>query len=391
MSSLAATQADGMYIPPEYIESGAYKKKSISQFAGSKGHNQFLTRSVCRFELPFDGFCTACDAIVGKGTRFNAHKAHVDDYFTTKIYEFTTKCRACGECEFKIRTNPKERSFDYTDGIRKKVEEFDSAEAGTHGVIDTDFGNGILEYKNGSVVDAPTSLLDDNNNVHTNIPGAGGASSSASASALHLLEKNVSGFRKAQTEHEQMTSLLELNSKTLGEGYAESNASLRASFRKDRKAKKRRLGEAAGMGLGKGIELLPEDSVATEEDATLAKYAMKSRRGKPERDKLRSVRAGSIFASAASPKKKLSSKHRKGASRKHNGQPNNHGDKQYERQRRIGESNKKVSAPKQKITVKLVGGGHTVVAQNDNTTRALSTDQSGALAALSSCYASDSD
>jgi len=81
MSSLAATQADGMYIPPSYYENGAYKKKSISQHnhAGFRGHNQFLQRGVARFELPFDGFCTKCDAIVGKGTRFNAHKAHVGD------------------------------------------------------------------------------------------------------------------------------------------------------------------------------------------------------------------------------------------------------------------------------------------------------------------------
>jgi coiled-coil domain-containing protein 130 len=52
MSSLAATQADGYYIPPAYLESGAYKKKSLNQYNNSKGHNQYLTRSVCRFELP---------------------------------------------------------------------------------------------------------------------------------------------------------------------------------------------------------------------------------------------------------------------------------------------------------------------------------------------------
>ncbi len=97
MSSLAATQADGYHIPEDYYTSGAYKKKSISQFNGSKGHNQYLQRSVVRFELPFDGFCTKCDTIVGKGTRFNAHKAHVDDYFSSRIYEFTTKCRSCAD------------------------------------------------------------------------------------------------------------------------------------------------------------------------------------------------------------------------------------------------------------------------------------------------------
>ena len=77
--------------------------------------------------------------------------------------------------EFKIRTNPKERTFDYVAGIRKKHEEFNSAEAGTHGVIDTDFGNGIFEYKNGTLIDAP----DDE-----------------SPAALHLLDKNANNQRK---------------------------------------------------------------------------------------------------------------------------------------------------------------------------------------------------
>jgi hypothetical protein len=293
MSSLAATQADGYYIPPAYLESGAYKKKSLNQFNNSKGHNQYLTHSVARFELPFDGFCTACHAIVGKGTRFNAHKAHVGNYFTTKIYEFSTTCRACGECEFKIRTNPKERTFDYVMGIRKKVEEFDSAAAGTHGVIDTEFGNGILQYKNGKVeegseegattVDATNVLI-------------------ASKNSLQLLEKNVAGHRKAQTEHEHMTSLLKLNSK-MGDD-ADANASLRSVYRKDRKAKKRRLGEAVGLGLGRGIEL----KEGNEEDATLAKLTMETntrRRSsrssssahQVEADRFRDARRGSIFAS----------------------------------------------------------------------------------------------
>ena len=44
MSSLAATQADGYYLPPSYFSSGAYKKKSKNEFAGSKGHNQFVAK-----------------------------------------------------------------------------------------------------------------------------------------------------------------------------------------------------------------------------------------------------------------------------------------------------------------------------------------------------------
>ena len=74
MSSLSATQSDGYYLPPEYFESGAYKKVSRNRFAaetannnnknntsapGSKkgqpikvGHNQWLKHGVVRFELP---------------------------------------------------------------------------------------------------------------------------------------------------------------------------------------------------------------------------------------------------------------------------------------------------------------------------------------------------
>lgn len=68
MSSLSATQSDGYYLPPEYFESGAYKKKSRNRFAAESannkngsckkgppikvGHNQWLKHGVVRFELP---------------------------------------------------------------------------------------------------------------------------------------------------------------------------------------------------------------------------------------------------------------------------------------------------------------------------------------------------
>ena len=293
MSSLAATQADGYYIPPDYYTSGAYKKKSISQHAGSKGHNQFVTDAICRFELPFDGFCTSCNAIIGKGTRFNAHKCHVDDYYTTKIYEFTTTCRSCGQCTFTIRTNPKERTFDYVTGIRRKVEEYNTEEAGTHGIIDTEFGNGILQYYNGKVHgpgvdDAATAAV----------------TASSGNNKLGMLERNVVGQRIAQTEYDRMTSLITLNSRMVHD--SDHNASLRRSFRIERKAKKRRFSNAATLGLGRGIELL-DGTKEVREDAMFAKEVMHSRRrdsGNNDLDasihandhRLRDVRAGGIFS-----------------------------------------------------------------------------------------------
>lgn len=363
MSSLAATQADGYYIPPSYLDSGAYKKKSLNQFNNSKGHNQYLTHSVSRFELPFDGFCTACHAIVGKGTRFNAHKSHVDDYFTTKIYEFTTTCRACGKCEFKIRTNPKERTFDYVVGIRKKIEEFDSAEAGTYGVIDTEFGNGILQYKNGKVVGEAATT----------------ATAQTTNSSLQLLEKNAAGHRKAQTEHEYMTSLIKLNSK-MGED-ADANSNLRSMYRKDRKAKKRRLGKAASLGLGRGIEITEGNH---EDDTTLAKLTMDMRARKDrsssahqvEKERFRDARRGSIFASI----KPTNSRHVKTK------RSRNAAAKTTYAHAAVG---KIMGGPKQQIPIECKQSqSSSVKPAAENVAKAASV---GALAALSSCYASDSD
>ena len=177
----------------------------------------------------------------------------------------------CMNSEFKIRTNPKERTFDYVVGIRKKQEEFNSAEAGTLGVIDTDFGPGIFEYKDGKITDAPSN-------------------------ELNLLEKNACSHRKTLTEHDQMISLLQLNKKL--ETDADANAALRTTFRKDRKAKKRRLNDAADAGLGRGIEMLSGD---TDADVLRAKRAMRKtydeQAHRSERDKFKGIRASCIFDS----------------------------------------------------------------------------------------------
>jgi hypothetical protein len=72
MSSLAATQSYGYYLPPEYYESGAYLKQTRNQFAAASktnnnnnnsnrngttekkiktGHNQWLKHGIVRFVL----------------------------------------------------------------------------------------------------------------------------------------------------------------------------------------------------------------------------------------------------------------------------------------------------------------------------------------------------
>ena len=278
MSSLKATQADGYYIPPAYFESGSYKKKSLSQFAGSHGHNQFLTHSVVRFELPYDGFCmnAQCQAVASKGTRFNAKKSHVDNYHTSKIYEFVMKCVACNE-EFRIRNNPKGQCFDYVAGIRRKTEEFDTVEAQSHGIIDTELGNAII----------PSRGLAEARNVNTQDP-------------LSKLETRIVGERKALSDRESLELLIRHNAVTVFDD-GECNSKLRSVYRADRKSRKRRKREASILGLGESFEL--HDHISEDFNQAHAvfvdKRKQRDRSNVTEKLRFRTIRRESIFPTSS--------------------------------------------------------------------------------------------
>jgi hypothetical protein len=268
MSSLAATQADGYYAPPEYYESGAYQKKSVSQFNDekSKGNNQYLKHGIVRFELPYDGFCQACGEHVGKGTRFNAKKSQNGAcYFSTPVYKFSMTCRVCNKCEFVIQTNPKERSFDYLEGIHKQVQEFDTRQAGTAGVIDTDHGNKLVEqHFDGADDDA--------------------------WNALSRLESVACGARKTMTERDQLESLMSVRKSTFLDDSG-SNAALRKTFRADRNSKKQRLNNAKALGWKEGIELADE----TVDDIVSARGTCFGKGSVTEKKKFKNIRTSSIF------------------------------------------------------------------------------------------------
>jgi coiled-coil domain-containing protein 130 len=265
MSSLSATQADGYYIPPEYYTSGQYKKRSLNQFNGSKGHNQFLQKGVVRFELPYDGFCIPCGAHVSRGTRFNAAKTKNGAYLTSPIYEFRMKCRICAAVEFVIRTNPKQQSFDYVSGIHKQVQEFDTVEAGTVGVIDTENGNRLV--------------------------------GSADRNSLLHLETVATGKRKAATERDALETLMKVNGKTFGEDVS-NNAIIRKCFRSDRNEKKARVKEGVKLGWAEGMEVLSGDLL---QDVILAKSTTFSDGKATEQQKFRQLKTASIFTSGGKP------------------------------------------------------------------------------------------
>ena len=211
----------------------------------------------------------------------------------------------------------------------------------------------------------------------------------ATASTLNLLERNVAGHRKVQTEHEHMESLLALNSWKVDD--ADVNASVRATFRKDRKAKKRRLGNAAELGLGRGIEL----ARVNDDDVKMAKHTMDMQRRQKhqrsgnsayqsEKDRFSSVRSGSIFASLQTKSTKTKKKKKKGD------------EVRSEKSEKVMRKDGTSAGPKQKISIQLHHHQKSLSINKNKTAEGKSSDfnlssEQGALAALSSLYASDSD
>ena len=108
MSSLAATQADGYYRP------------DLRRQGNRRGASQFARTGKIRFELPHDGKCTSCGHYYGRGTRFNASKAHAGDYFSTKIWEFSMGCKVCAEVLI-VKTDPKAGDFVFAGKLRRKT------------------------------------------------------------------------------------------------------------------------------------------------------------------------------------------------------------------------------------------------------------------------------
>lgn len=259
MSSLAASRADNFYYPPEWRP----EYGGISKFQGSKGKNQYEQKGVIRFELPYDGWCLGCNRHLGKGVRFNAKKDAVGNYFSTKIYQFTMTCPSCSH-QFIIRTDPKNRDYEFVEGIRKKEESFTSADNET---ID------ISDEKRDEI----------------------------RSHAIMRLEKTQEDKRKAQVNKERLERLIDVQEVAAGDNYT-ANSILRQAMRARKKSQKALEQESESKGLG--ITLLPSDYADAERDAKAARsvqYQSKHAGFKiSQKKKAAAVQAESIFGGRGS-------------------------------------------------------------------------------------------
>ncbi|CAD7964369.1 unnamed protein product [Amoebophrya sp. A25] len=127
--SLKATQADGFYFPPDWDPSkgslDSYQRKKGFEHALGKNRVKNLDKGILqiRFELPFKIQCLNCEDMIGQGTRFDADKKRVGNYYTTPIYEFRMRCgqivdpsvsvdgKTHCNCEWVIQTDPQNADY----------------------------------------------------------------------------------------------------------------------------------------------------------------------------------------------------------------------------------------------------------------------------------------
>lgn len=256
MSSLAASRADGFYFPPEWRP----EMGGISKFQGSKGANQYQQYGIIRFELPFDGWCTKCESQLGKGLRFNAKKDNIGKYFSTTLYSFNMKCPFCSHV-ILIKTDPKNRTYDYAEGIRKMEHEYTPEE-----------GDSLLEVMS----DSEKQLL--------------------RTDPLYKLQHEQEDMLRAKTAAERIVALSDLSEKTRKKDY-DVNSVLRKKNR-EKRAERQAL-KAEGEKKGLSIPLLQYN----EQDSEIAKSVRFKQRGNfssNEKLRLNLLRTESIFSSSSS-------------------------------------------------------------------------------------------
>jgi hypothetical protein len=203
MSSLAAAQADGYYLPPDRQE----KLKSQT--------NQWQKSGVVRMELPFDGWCLVCNQHVARGLRFNATKKAAGKYLSTTLFKFTFKCLAC-KAELEMTTDPQNRSYSYSGNLRRQVQDYEPED-----------GDGVV-------------VLDQ-------IYGPNGGEEGVEDDAISRMQREKDEADKVEAVRQRVVSL-EARSQLALDDYG-VNAALRSAHRGNRHADKARLvqGRLRGM------------------------------------------------------------------------------------------------------------------------------------------------
>lgn len=166
-----------------------------------------------------------------------------------------------------IRTDPKERGFEYRYGVKRQAGQ-------DRKVVEASLGAEGTAVATETVTNLGRSL--DN------------------LEAAAVAGKTHNGEKLPLADLEELEALRKLNERASSEGKdVDYNASIRKSFRTDRRENRRRLVGAGSLGWRKGMSLLP----SSESDVLTSKETCYGRASINERSKLSRVRKSSIFDS----------------------------------------------------------------------------------------------
>jgi hypothetical protein len=168
-----------------------------------------------------------------------------------------------------IRTDPKERGFEYLSGVKRQAGQ-------DRNLVEASLGAEGITVATESLTNLGRSL--DN------------------LEAAAVAGKTRKGEKPPLTDVEQLEALRKLNERASSEGKdVDFNASIRKSFRTDRRENRRRLLGAGSMGWRKGMSLLP----SSDSDVLASKETCYGRASVNERSNLSRVRKSSIFDSSS--------------------------------------------------------------------------------------------
>lgn len=219
----------GRYVPPdvEGTTSGNNLHKKRAPGSTRKDGTQTV-----RFEMPFAVWCHTCQphAIIGQGVRFNAEKKKVGYYYSTPIWQFRLKHAACAGT-LEIRTDPKNTAYVVTAGGKAR-----------------DYGDPEDKIKEG----------------HDGVPILTAEERERRREdAFAQLEGKVEEQAHVKQNAKRIEELYESREKAWEDPWS-ANRTMRDSFRRERKVRKREeeATQALKDRLGTDIDILP----ATEQD-----------------------------------------------------------------------------------------------------------------------------
>lgn len=288
MSSLAAVQADGYYIPPEYEE----RHGSLSRYnTGRRKHNQKEKRQVVRFEMPFHAWCTGCGSMLAKGIRFNATKQKTGEYLSSPIYSFTMRT-ACCSAELVMVVQPQIGDFVIERGARKSKHHTPTNDEAETNPNDGDGNDAGTKRQRG---DHATTLDDER--------ARGGEAASHSRQhhthqgkldPIAMLERERDDKARALLQHERIETLRKHNESTTKDDYS-ANSTLRRAMRSRRKEHEANERRARELNLPSHLKLW--SSTATDARTAAAALARgRTAASHTRREERSRLRTESIFS-----------------------------------------------------------------------------------------------